>query len=99
MPFRPFAMERWQSTWENRVRFDLGESGVRALSANELAKLAGVDAAGLLDAPLGYSQTNGTEKLRASIAAMYPGATPEQVLVTTGSSEANFVNAWALVEP
>jgi aspartate/methionine/tyrosine aminotransferase len=99
MPFRPFAMERWQSTWENRVRFNLSESGVRALSANELAKLAGEGAASLLDARLGYPQSNGTEELRATIASLYPGATASQVLVTTGSSEANFVNAWALVEP
>jgi aspartate/methionine/tyrosine aminotransferase len=99
MPFRPFAMERWQSTWENRVRFNLSESGVRALCANELAKLAGDDAAALLDAALGYPQSNGTEELRSSIAAIYPGATAAQVLVTTGSSEANFVNVWALVEP
>ena len=28
MSFEPFAMERWQSTWENRVRYNLSESGV-----------------------------------------------------------------------
>src|SRR5438876_4404995 len=26
--FVPFELERWQSTWEHRVRFNLSESGV-----------------------------------------------------------------------
>jgi hypothetical protein len=32
------------------------------------------------------------------IAALYPGASPDQVLVTTGSAEANYVAA-RLIEP
>src|SRR5439155_6008162 len=91
-------MERWQSLWENRVRFNLSESGVRAMSTNELLELAGGDP-GLLDAPLGYPQSNGSETLRETIAAMYPGATRDHVVVTSGSAEANFVNCWALLEP
>jgi aspartate/methionine/tyrosine aminotransferase len=98
MPFQPFAMERWQSAWENRVRFNLSESGVRAMSAAELLNLAGGDP-GVLDAALGYPQSNGTEALRGAIAALYPGASPSHVVVTTGSAEANYVNCWALVEP
>ena len=95
----PFDMERWQSTWENRVRFNLTESGVHPLSIQELLELAGVTAQSLLDVRLGYSQSNGTDLLRQRIAALYPGASPDQVLVTTGSSEANFVTCWRLVEP
>jgi aspartate/methionine/tyrosine aminotransferase len=91
-------MERWQSAWEHRVRFNLSESGVRAMSAAELLELAGGDP-GVLDAALGYPQSNGTEELRAVIAGLYPGATTSNVLVTTGSAEANYVNCWALVEP
>jgi hypothetical protein len=37
--FRPFAMERWQSTWEHRVRFNLSESGVHPLSTRELLEI------------------------------------------------------------
>src|SRR5512145_1585655 len=40
MPFFPFELERWQSTWENRVRFNLSESGVHPLSVGELLDLA-----------------------------------------------------------
>jgi aspartate/methionine/tyrosine aminotransferase len=99
MAFYPFELERWQSTWENRVRFNLSESGVHPLSVRELLELAGVSADPLLDVRLGYSQSNGTDLLRERIAALYPGATPDHVLVTTGSSEANFVACWRLIEP
>ncbi len=96
--FVPFELERWQSTWENRVRFNLSESGVHPLTIQELLGLAGASALPLLDVRLGYSQSNGTDLLRERIAALYPGASPDQVLVTTGSSEANFVTCWRLLE-
>ncbi len=99
MRFVPFELERWQSTWENRVRYNLSESGVHPLSIQELLDLAGASAAPLLDVRLGYSQSNGTDLLRERIAALYHGVSPEQILVTTGSAEANFVVCWRLVEP
>ncbi len=99
MSFRPFAMERWQSTWENRVRFNLSESGVHPLTAAELLALAGADAAAVLDVPLGYSQSNGTEALRSAIAALYPGATAGNVTVTNGSAESNYATCWHLLRP
>ena len=97
--FVPFELERWQSTWENRVRFNLSESGVHPLSIQELLGLAGASAMPLLEVRLGYSQSNGTDLLRERIAALYPGVSPDQVLVTTGSAEANFVTCWRLIEP
>ncbi len=99
MRFIPFDLERWQSTWENRVRYNLSESGVHPLSIQELLGLAGASALPLLEVRLGYSQSNGTDLLRGRIAALYPGASAEQILVTTGSSEANFCVCWRLIEP
>ena len=97
--FVPFELERWQSTWENRVRYNLSESGVHPLSVRELLSLAEAAADPLLDVRLGYSQSNGTDALRERIAALYPGATPDQVLVTNGSAEANYVAALRVIEP
>jgi aspartate/methionine/tyrosine aminotransferase len=97
--FVPFELERWQSTWENRVRYNLSESGVHPLSIRELLDLAGASREPLLDVRLGYSQSNGTELLRGRIAALYPGVSPAQILVTSGSAEANFVVCWRLIEP
>jgi len=99
LPFVTFDLERWQSTWENRVRFNLSESGVHPLSIRELLALAGAPSDPLLDVRLGYSQSNGTDTLRQRVAALYPGASPDQVLVTTGSAEANYVAALRLIEP
>jgi aspartate/methionine/tyrosine aminotransferase len=99
MSFEPFAMERWQSTWEHRVRFNLSESGVHPMRAHELLALAGAAAEPILGLALGYPQSNGSERLRAAIAAHYPGATQGHILVTSGSAEANFVTCWHLVRP
>ena len=99
MPFVTFDLERWQSTWENRVRYNLSESGVHPLSVRELLALAQAAADPLLDVRLGYGQSNGTDALRERIAALYPGATPDQVLVTNGSAEANYVAALRVIEP
>ncbi len=99
MSFVTFELERWQSTWENRVRFNLSESGVHPLSVKELLELAGAPLDPLLDVRLGYSQSNGTDRLRERVAALYPGAAADQVLVTTGSAEANYVACWRVLEP
>jgi len=95
MKLHVFEMERFQSTWENRVEYNLSESGVHPLRVSELL---GGDHVEFLNHSLGYVQTNGTEELRKKIAAIYPGADAENVLVTNGSSEANFVTMWSFLE-
>jgi aspartate/methionine/tyrosine aminotransferase len=85
-------MERMQSTWENLVEYDMSESGVRPLTLRELVAM-GFDLEEFLDQPLGYSQSNGTIELRERIAALYPGASVDQVEVTNGTSEANYLVA------
>jgi aspartate/methionine/tyrosine aminotransferase len=96
--FVEFELERWQSTWENRVRYNLSESGVHPLSIHELLELAGAAVAPLLGVRLGYSQSNGTDRLRERIAGLYRDVTLDQILVTTGSAEANFLICWRLLE-
>ncbi len=93
-----FEMERMQSTWENRVKFNLSESSVHPMSPRDLVR----DPAfleRLMDMPLVYNQSNGTDELRSAIAALYPGATLENVEVTNGGSEANFITVFSMLEP
>ncbi len=97
MKIEIFKMERMQSTWENVVEHNLSESGVHPLSLEEL--LTAEEKKEMLRLPLGYSQTNGTPELRAEISRLYPGASLDSVLVTSGSSEANFLLMWSLIEP
>jgi aspartate/methionine/tyrosine aminotransferase len=98
MQIQPFELERWQSIWENTVELNISESGVKPLTA---AELAGDDETlyRVMNTALGYPQTNGSEELRSRIAELYPSARSENVLVTCGASEANFISTWALIEP
>ncbi len=98
MKIEQFEMERMQSTWENLVEMDMSESGVRPVSLREMAEM-GLDLDSILDMPLGYSQSNGTMGLREALAAGYPGASPDQIEVTNGTSEANYILALTLLRP
>jgi aspartate/methionine/tyrosine aminotransferase len=97
MQIEQFNMERMQSTWENVVDYNLSESGVHPLNLRELTTKEELQE--LLRMGLGYTQTNGTPPLRENIARLYPGASLEQILVTAGSSEANFLLMWRSLDP
>ena len=96
--FQPFVMERMMSKWENVVEYNLSESGVHPLAVRELVDDPAV-LEEVLATPLHYPQTNGIIELRENIAALYPGATPDNVLVTVGCIEANFIALQTLVAP
>ncbi len=87
------------SIWEHQVEYNLSESGVRPLTTRELVQddPAIIDA--LLATELNYPQTNGTIELRDRIAALYPGATRENVVVTTGAAQANFTTILTTLDP
>ena len=94
MNIEPFELEREQCRYENTVRYNLAESGVHPLAVAEL-----IDPAEIAGLRLGYSQANGTPELRGLIAAQYPGSGIENILVTHGACEANFLSIWNLVDP
>src|SRR5262249_57999605 len=98
MRIETFALERFQSVWENRVAWNVSESGVHPLRVTDL-----VDTPELrdivLDEALGYPQTNGTIELREAIAAMYTGASAAHVQVTNGGAAANCVPLMRLLGP
>jgi aspartate/methionine/tyrosine aminotransferase len=98
MRIETFEMERMQSTWENLVDYDMSESGVRPLTLRELTAM-GFDLESFLDQPLGYSQSNGTIELRERISALYPGSTVDEIEVTNGTSEANYLIALSQLRP
>lgn len=97
MKIEKFELERFQSLWENRVRFNLTESGVHPYKLKEL--LSEQEIKDLIDKRIGYGQTNGSIPLRETISLLYPGAGIENILVTNGSAEANFIAMWTLLEP
>ena len=96
MNIRIFELERVQSLYENRVDYNLTESGFHPYRLNEL--LTADQLAEIENTVLGYGQTNGSPTLRRRIASYYPGCEENNILVTNGSSEANFVACHTLLK-
>ena len=97
--FQPFELEHYLSDNEQNVSFNFSESGVHPLTLGELLDIAGMAADELRDTLLDYPEVRGKAELRETIAALYPGADAENVLVTVGASEANHLVAATLLEP
>src|SRR5687768_16049322 len=91
-PLRPFWMEEYLETFRFRARFNLGESGHRPQTIGDLLNGVGVSASEasktFLNILLNDSPNWGRADLRDVVARMHPGATRENVLITTGTSEA-----------
>ena len=62
MRIETFEMERWQSTYEKQVAYNLSESGVHPLTIAELLALPGdgppLEAGEFLETLLEYPQSN-----------------------------------------
>src|SRR6202162_5764751 len=104
MKIETFALERWMTAWETKTPFDIAESGIFPMSVRELLAFEPQEESSriltlLLDLRLGYSEAPGTLELRSLIAATYRDTKPEEILVTTGAIEANFLLFNALLEP
>jgi aspartate/methionine/tyrosine aminotransferase len=97
MKIEIFEMERAQSLWENKVKYNLSESGVHPYTLEEFLRSDEIEK--LLSIRLGYGQTNGSEELREAISRLYPGTDLDNVLVTNGSAEANFITIWQNLGP
>jgi len=91
MKFPSFDLERIQSLYENSVEVNLTESGIEPLSLKELMNAEELEE--LLNLPIGYGYTQGTPLLRKRISDLYDGFDENNVLVTSGSSEAIFLSA------
>jgi len=93
MRFPRFDMERMQSTWEHKIRYDLSESGVEALTLEEITR----DPKELMRTTLGYADGVGREATRTLVASFHAGRAADDVVITTGTSEANFLALATLV--
>ncbi|MFX0083368.1 MAG: aminotransferase class I/II-fold pyridoxal phosphate-dependent enzyme [Candidatus Hodarchaeota archaeon] len=78
------------SKYEQEVDFNLSESGVHPILLSELLSDDPNYINKLLATELNYPHVNGIPELRQNIAALYEGATAENILVTTGAVEANY---------
>ncbi|MFH1942109.1 MAG: aminotransferase class I/II-fold pyridoxal phosphate-dependent enzyme [bacterium] len=92
MWFNRMPLEDWFDTYQYEIEYDVGESAVKYLSFDEL----NIDLSKL---PLRYGHHRGRPDLREAIACQYDGLSANQVIVTTGASEANFAVLAALLRP
>lgn len=97
MKIETFELERIQSLYENHVDYNLTETGLHPYTLDELLETGELEQLSSLS--LGYGQTDGDDQLRKTISGLYPGADPSNVLVTSGSAEANFIFTWSHLEP
>lgn len=98
MSFVPFQLEEWQSLYETEVPYNLADSGVAPVVLRELlTSPAAIEE--LLDTDLHYPAVNGPAELRRTIAELYTGVSPDQVLVTVGAAEANGLAVATITEP
>ncbi|NCF66872.1 MAG: aminotransferase class I/II-fold pyridoxal phosphate-dependent enzyme [Chloroflexi bacterium] len=95
--FQPFVMERMMSKFEQEVDYNLSESGVHPILLRELMADDPDLVQGLMATDLNYPHVNGEPELRQNIARLYAGAAPENVLVTVGAIEANFITVQTLL--
>ncbi len=103
MKIEDFALERWLTRHELHVKYDIAESGILPLKLNDLLAFESPDdrtaiLERLLNLPLGYNEAVGTRELRTMIASTYDGIDPDNILVTTGAIEANFLLFNVLLE-
>lgn len=97
--FHPFKMERMMSHFEQEVEYNLSESGVHPVTLKSLLQDLPDAMDELLATEINYPHVNGTPELRDNIALTYEGATRENVLVTVGAIEANYLVIRTILDP
>ena len=92
MWFKRMTLEVWFDNYQYEIEVDIGESAVKYSTFGQLEIK-------LDDVSLRYGYHTGRPPLRALIAEGYPGLSADNIVVTTGASEANFCIVAALVSP
>lgn len=99
MRLAPALLERWMRDYYFAVEHDIGSSGVQEWALAELRNVVGMELAELDALVLHDSQTLGGSGVRRAVADRFAGGDVDRVMVTHGSTEANFLTMHALLEP
>lgn len=91
-------MEPWLIENQN-VKYNLGESGVEDKTLGEILNLTNTSMEELAQCSFKNNDTYGSIELRKVISSCYNDVKPENILVTTGSSEAIFMYFQLRYEP
>ena len=101
MEIKTFAVERWMNTYENDAVYNLAETDAKPFTLDELLSLGDKDELikELLKIKIGYNPTTGRQELREVISSFYRETKQENILITTGAIEADFLVTNVLVKP
>ena len=103
MKIRPFAVEEWMNAYETGARYNIAETCVDSVSADELFRLCGEDSAAFWKQfsarRLTYGDIEGAPAFREGICRLYKTLKPEEVITTHGAAGANHHVFYSLVEP
>ncbi|TGN17625.1 pyridoxal phosphate-dependent aminotransferase [Leptospira idonii] len=88
---REFFIEERLESYRNSCFCNLGESGFHAYRLEEIMDFANVSGEELGKLTLNDSPNRGGNELREEISKLYPGVGADEVLVTTGTSEALYL--------
>lgn len=90
MKIKPFRLERWLL---EKAEIDLGGGGVSKLALSDV--LEELPSEHLMK----YGRTDGSDELKARISEWFNGVEYDRILVTSGTSEANLLVNYTLLEP
>lgn len=96
---REFFIEDRLERFRLKAFCNLGESGLGFFRLEEVLRMANVSVSELSDIPMNDAPNQGSLELRKVIANLYPGVSPNQVLVTTGTGEALYLAFHLMVKP
>lgn len=88
---REFFIEDRLEKFRLKAFCNLGESGLSHFLLEEVMEMGQISWKDLSEIPLNDSPNQGSFALREAIADLYPGVSPGQVLVTTGTGEALYL--------
>ncbi len=98
MKIEPFRLERFYSRFEFTTQYLLCSSDCEAMHIHDLLSMEEGAHDKFMKQWLGYTETQGSHKLREEITKLYSSASPAQVLVFSGAEEPIFLLWHALLE-
>jgi aspartate/methionine/tyrosine aminotransferase len=96
---KPFRIEAYYDQYEFAAQFMLSSSDCESRSVAELLALESGAHEALLSHWLGYTETRGAPRLRATISGMYDTLEPRDALVVAAAEEGIFLACHALLRP
>ncbi len=91
----PFGIERWFTKYEYKVDINVAESGIQPFTLREILNMGDEE---FSNTKIGYIESGGSKELRELASQTYKEKDWENILVTTGGLEANFLIYSVLVQ-